>query len=150
MKKRTVYSNAKKLYSKLLCIYCDGHNDITDEEKEKMGEKCNPKNLLIKGQRFIESKKEEEIKSQLEKTCRKSKIKRKKTDKYLFDTSLPSTDDDSDEFIDMLPLESDEEEVKEGKGLKVLTSNKLLTRLPMLLAQVKAGNNSYKSKNERR
>ena len=61
---------------------------------------------------------------------------------------MPSTDDDSDEFIDMLPLESDEEKVKEGKGLKVLTSNKLLTRLSILLAQVKAGNNSHKSKNE--
>ena len=78
VKKRTVYNNAKTLYSKLLCIYCDGYNDITDEEKEKMGEKYNPKNLLIKGQRFIESKKEEESKSQLEKTCRKSKIKKKK------------------------------------------------------------------------
>ena len=31
-------------------------------------------------------------------------------------------------------LEIDENEVKEGKGLKVLTPNKLLTRLPILLA----------------
>ena len=35
-----------------------------------------------------------------------------------------------------------------GKGLKALTPNKLLTRLPILLAQIKAGNNSYKLKNE--
>ena len=48
----------------------------------------------------------------------------------------------------MPPLEGDEEEVKEGKALKVLTLNKLLTRLPILLAQIKAGNNSYKLKNE--
>ena len=48
----------------------------------------------------------------------------------------------------MLPLEYDEEEVKGGKGLKILTSNKLLTRLPILLAQVIAGNNSSKLKNE--
>ena len=33
-------------------------------------------------------------------------------------------------------------------GLKVFTSNKLLIRLPILLAQIKAGNNSYKLKNE--
>ena len=33
----------------------------------------------------------------------------------------------------------------EGKNL---TPNKLLTRLPILLAQIKAGNNSYKIKNE--
>ena len=48
----------------------------------------------------------------------------------------------------MPPLEGDDEEVKEGKTLKFLTPNKLLTRLPILLAQIKAGNNSYKLKNE--
>ena len=41
----------------------------------------------------------------------------------------------------MPPPESDEE-VKEGKGLKILTPNKLFSRLPILLAQVKAENNS--------
>ena len=46
-------------------------------------------------------------------------------------------------------LEGDEE-VKEGKGLKILTPNKLLTRFPILLAQIKAGNNSYELKNETR
>ena len=62
--------------------------------------------------------------------------------------SLSSTDNDSDEFIDMSPLESDKEEVKGGKGLKISTPNKLLTRLQILLTQIKAGNNSYKLKNE--
>ena len=37
----------------------------------------------------------------------------------------------------MLPLKDDEEEVKEGKGLRILTSNKLLARLPVSLAQIK-------------
>ena len=48
----------------------------------------------------------------------------------------------------MPPLEGDEEEVREGKGFKILALNKLLTRLPILLAQIKSGNNSYKLKNE--
>ena len=48
----------------------------------------------------------------------------------------------------MPPLEGDEEEVREGKGLKILTPKKLLTRLPILLAQIKVGNNSYKLKDE--
>ena len=48
----------------------------------------------------------------------------------------------------MPPLESDGEEVKEIKRLKILTPNKLLTRLPILLAQIEVGNNSYKLKNE--
>ena len=48
---------------------------------------------------------------------------------------------DKEEYVDwpdMPPLEGDEEEVKEGKELKMLTPNKLLTRLPISLAQIKA------------
>ena len=52
------------------------------------------------------------------------------------------------DFSDMSLLKSDEEEVKEGKRLKILIPNKLLTRLPILLAQIKVENNSYKLKNE--
>ena len=35
-----------------------------------------------------------------------------------------------------------------GKGLKILTPNQMLGRLPIALAQLKAGNNSEKLKNE--
>ena len=47
----------------------------------------------------------------------------------------------------MPPLESGEEEVKEGKVLKIFTPNKLLTRL-VLLAQIKAERNSSKLKHK--
>ena len=47
----------------------------------------------------------------------------------------------------MPPLEGDEE-VKERKGLKNVTPNKLLTRLPVLLAQMKAQDNSNKLETE--
>ena len=36
----------------------------------------------------------------------------------------------------------------EGKGLKILTPNQMLSRLPITLAQLNAGNNSEKLKNE--
>ena len=49
---------------------------------------------------------------------------------------------------DTPPLKDDEEEVKVGKGLKILSPNKLLFRLSVLLAQVKARNNLTKLKNE--
>ena len=52
---------------------------------------------------------------------------------------------DQEESTDLLPmpvLEGDE--VKEGKGLKMLTPSKVLSKLPISLAQIKAGNNSYK------
>ena len=37
---------------------------------------------------------------------------------------------------------------KQGKGLKTLTPNQMFSRLPITLAQLKAGNNSEKLKNE--
>ena len=43
------------------------------------------------------------------------------------------------EFINKLQL---------GQGLKILTPNQMLSRLPVSLAQLKAGNNSEKIKNE--
>ena len=44
-------------------------------------------------------------------------------------------------------LEFNEQNQSE-KGLKILTTNQMLSRLPILLAQLKAGNNSEKRKNE--
>ena len=51
--------------------------------------------------------------------------------------------------------ELDEEEreffrnmTKEEKGLKILTNKQMLNRLSILLAQIQAGNNSIKLKNE--
>ena len=35
-----------------------------------------------------------------------------------------------------------------GSGLKILTPNQMLSRLPITFAQLKAGNNSEKLKNE--
>ena len=55
-------------------------------------------------------------------------------------------DEDKCDLPQILPIEGDEE-VKEGKRLKILTPNKFLTRLRILLAQIKAGINSYKLKN---
>ena len=65
--------------------------------------------------------------------------------------SIDTTKGDEEEFADLssIPLsEVDEEEVIEGLGLKTLTPNKLLTRLPVLLTQIKVGNNSHKLKNK--
>ena len=52
----------------------------------------------------------------------------------------------------MPELESEESEAerknKSGSGLKILTPDQMLSRLPISLAQLKAGNNSQKLKNE--
>ena len=41
-----------------------------------------------------------------------------------------------------------EESATEGKGLKILTPNQMLSRLPITLDQLNAGNNSEKLRNE--
>ena len=52
----------------------------------------------------------------------------------------------------MPELESEESAAErrnqQGQGLKILTPNQMLSRLPISLAQLKAGNNSQKLKNE--
>ena len=53
---------------------------------------------------------------------------------------------------DMPDLDSEESAAQkknqQGQGLKILTPNQMLNRLPIYLAQLKAGNNSRKLKNE--
>ena len=48
----------------------------------------------------------------------------------------------------MPQLEDNEEVAQEGKGLKILTANKLVINLSVLLVQIKPVNNLYKLKNE--
>ena len=57
------------------------------------------------------------------------------------------TEEPKEAIAEKVPIESNEK-VKEGKVLKVLTLNKLLTSFPILLGQIKVENNSYKQKNE--
>ena len=50
---------------------------------------------------------------------------------------------------DLQNLESEEKaekKKKKGQGLKIMTPKQMITRLPILLAQLKAGNNSQKFK----
>ena len=65
-----------------------------------------------------------------------------------------SNDEESDDdktqegdISSMQPLEDDEEEIKQGKRIKILTRNKLLTGLPISIVQIKVRNNSNKLKN---
>ena len=53
-------------------------------------------------------------------------------------------------IIDFYNLKSGSDTSKKGEGLKILTNKQMLNRLPILLAQIQAGNNSIKLKNETR
>ena len=64
----------------------------------------------------------------------------------------PKIDDKQPDTTDMPDLESKESAAQrrnqQGKDLKILTPNQMLSRLSIFLAQLKAGNNSEKLKNE--
>ena len=70
------------------------------------------------------------------------------------DEESAKTSDENDEIdtTDMPDLETEESAAvrrnQQGRGLKILTPNQMLSRLPIFLAQLKVGNNSEKLKNE--
>ena len=74
-----------------------------------------------------------------------------KTSQEESDITTQQLDEGSDS-TDMPDLESKESAAKwrnqQGKGSKILRPNQMLSRLPISLAQLKAGNNSEKLKNE--
>ena len=57
---------------------------------------------------------------------------------------------DLKDIADLYNIKSDSDTSKKGEGLKMLTDKQMLNRLPILLAQIEAGNNSIKLKNEAR
>ena len=52
------------------------------------------------------------------------------------------------EIVDIVEKILEFNRQQQGQGLKILTPNQMLNRLPISLAQLKAGNNSEKLKNE--
>ena len=51
------------------------------------------------------------------------------------------------EIVEMI-LKFNKQNQQKGQGIKILTPNQMLNRLPIALAQLQAGNNSNKLKNE--
>ena len=74
------------------------------------------------------------------------------------DKSLPYNTDEADEYLQYAEEENkDQKKISDeydsngwssGSGLKILTKKQMLNRLPILLAQIQAGNNSIRLKNE--
>ena len=80
----------------------------------------------------------ENDKGDLEVFKEKSNIKRQESDKQ----------PDTKNMYDLESEESAAQEEQSAKGLKIVTPNQMLSRLSISLAQLKAGNNSEKLKNE--
>ena len=104
-------------------------------KKEEMDKKYNAKNLFLKICKYdvVWKKDEEKSQSKPEKPIsERVKLLRQKAD--------------DEDLSDIPRLEDNEEEQKEEKRLKILTSNKLSTRVSIMLAQIKGRTNSYKIK----
>ena len=56
--------------------------------------------------------------------------------------------EDPDEIVNLVQMILEFNRQLQEQGLKILTPNQMLSRLPFSLAQLKAGNNSEKLKNE--
>ena len=111
---------ASELYNELLKSYFDEYTELSDAKRKNIKFKYISNKLFFKAYNYDPWFENEEL-----------------TDK-----------EESVDLSDMLPLEGDAEEVKEGKELRILTLTKLLTGLSILLEPIKVENNSYKLKNE--
>ena len=90
----------------------------------------NKNNELVKLIKVIWSNLKDETKK-----MSKEEIENKKPDKIL-------------KIVEEILIFNRENQKQQGLDLKILTPNQMLSRLPISLAQLKAGNNSEKLKNE--
>ena len=128
--RKVVFNTALELYNQLLNIYKTQNDQLTKAQKKRIKVQNVPIGLYLENL---------------------------STDLYLDEDDLPPMPAlKGDENVELEPEETTAQRIKLNSrkrkatrtGLKVLTPNKLLTRLPILLAQIKAGNNSYKLKSE--
>ena len=137
-RKKNVYNKASELYNDFLGICFGEYYELADDKRDKVKHKYYPKKLFLKTCNYDYWFENEELYDTTQKSKKGELSDPTKTDEK--STDLPP--------IPALEHDDDEEEVKEEKRLKILAPNKLLTILPILLAQIKAGNNSNKLKNE--
>ena len=70
------------------------------------------------------------------------------TEDEKLDIAIGGDDHRRKSVIEAISKLGDKEEQETGKGLKIMTSRQMITRLPILLPQKQAGNNSQKLNNE--
>ena len=139
-----------------------------ESELDEFLEKYGDKNIAISYDNNKNKFNTEEITKSLKKLCNKLigvKEFKEEYDKFI-DSIVKSTKEegsispnqkkmrryarDLKDIADLYNIKLDSDTSKSGKGLKILTNKQMLNRLPILLAQIEAGNNSIKLKNETR
>ena len=114
--------------------------NITKSLKKLRNKFINPSEFNEEYNKFIDNVKKFEYYKSKKKDGSVS-INQKKMRRYARDLK---------DIADLYNIKSDSDTSKKGEGLKILTDKQMLNRLPILLAQIEAGNNSIKLKNEAR
>ena len=134
----------EKYRDKNVSISCDKNKnkfnteEITKSLKKLRNKLINPSEFKEEYNKFLDSiAKFEDYKSEKE----SGSDKKKKVIRYARDLK---------DIVDLYNLKSDSHTSKKGEGLKILTDKQMLNHLPTLLAQIEAGNNSIKLKDEAR
>ena len=122
----------------------DEETDISKKLLKKYFKAQRPSDMLV----FLNKKHDIEMKNQLVNLINSGlkdlKEKIKKISKVEIDIEKP------DKIVEIVEeiLKFNKQNQQEGQGIKILTPNQMLNRLPIALAQLQAGNNSNKRKNE--
>ena len=122
----------------------DEETDISKKLLKKYFKAQRPSDMLV----FLNKKHDIEMKNQLVNLINSGlkdlKEKIKKMSKVEIDIEKP------DKIVEIVEeiLKFNKQNQQEGQGIKILTPNQMLNRLPIALAQLQAGNNSNKRKNE--
>ena len=124
---------------------------ITDEEKninEELFKKYfnfqRPSDMLMFLNKTNDKEKNNELVNVINSGLKDLKEEIKKMSKEEIENEKP---DEIVRVVEMI-LDFNKQNQQKGQGIKILTPNQMLNRLPIALAQLQAGNNSNKLKNE--
>ena len=97
---------------------------------------------------FLNKTNDTEKKSQLVKLINSGLKDLKEEIKKMSEAEIENEDPESIVNIVEKILKFNKQNQQKGQGIKIVTSSQMLNRLPIALAQLQAGNNSNKLKNE--
>ena len=135
--------NQKKDFKTLIKQKTDGEKDINDEIFRKYFKVQRPSDMLV----FLNRTNDAEKKNQLVNLINSGLKDLKEEMKKMFEIEIETEDRESIVNIVEKILKFNKQNQK-GQGIKILTPDEKLNRLPIALAQFQAGNNSNKLKNK--
>ena len=121
----------------------DEETDINDDLFNKYFKFQRPSDMLMLLNKTNDTEKNNKLVNLINSGLKDLKEEIKKMSKEEIEIEKP------DEIVRVVEMILDfNKQNQQGKGLKILTPNQMLSRLPITLAQLKAGNNSEKLKSE--